>query len=331
MAHELYELSEGRKSIGYVGEVPWHGLGQQIEEDASLEVWAKQAGLDWTIDKKPLLVDLNPEAAAKKQKRNLVEYFDRVALVRSDNGQPLSIMSPRYQIVQPAEILEFYRDLIDTAGFKMDTAGSVFHGKKIWALARIGKGVKIKGDELNGYLLLSTSCDGSLATTAQFTSVRVVCNNTLTMAVDRTNNRYAIKVPHHSKFNAEEVKMELGLANNAWGQFEEEVGALIGRRLRKREAVNVLIRAMGDPELEIDEQPNLRAMAKIIELFSGEGIGADMPTAKGTAWGLLNAATQYADHSRVTRTQDSRLDSAWWGRWEMIKRRVFEECLAKAA
>lgn len=331
MAHEIYEMSEGRSSIGYVNEVPWHGLGQKINEDAPLEVWVKQAGLDWEIQKKPLLIDLNPEAVAQKKKRNLIEYFDRVALVRSDNQQPLSIMSPNYKIVQPIEILEFYRNLIATGGFKMDTAGSIFHGRKIWALAKIGKEVTIKGDKLEGYLLLSTSCDGTMATTAQFTSVRVVCNNTLTMAVNRTDKQYAVKVPHHQEFNAEEMKAELGLANNAWGQFEDEVAALIDRRLKKREAVNILVRAIGDPELCIEDQPHVKQISKIFELFDGKGVGSDMVTAKSTAWGLVNATTQFADHCRKTKSQDSRIDSAWWGQWETIKRRVYEECLLKAA
>ena len=320
MAHELYTLADGSQSIGYVGKVPWHGLGQQIPENTPLEQWPVLAGLNWGIERQSLF--FGPEGKA---------VDSMVALVRSDSGLPLSFMSDRYQVVQPKEILEFYRDLIDAGGFKMHTAGSMFNGKKVWALAEIGKGVTIKGDHLDGYLLLSTSCDGSLATTAQFTTVRVVCNNTLTMAVNRTDNRYAVKVPHHSKFNAEMVKEELGLANNAWNQFEEDVQAMISRKIRKRDAIMALIRIMGEPGISIEEQTNVITIKKVFDLFDGNGRGSDLETAKGTAWGLVNAVTQFADHERKTRTVDARMESAWFGKWEQMKRKAMSECLLLAA
>ena len=323
MAHEIYTLADGRSSIGYVGNTPWHGLGQQIPADAPLEIWAKEAGLDWEV--------LTGTPQYINQKGHVFTIPSKKALYRSDDGGFLSIMGAGYNIVQPATILEFYRNLINTAGFRMNTAGSVFGGKKIWALAEIGKSATIKGDTLNGFLLLSTSCDGSLATTAQFTTVRVVCNNTLTMAVNSTENKYAVKVPHCRQFNAEEVKEELGLVNNAWGTFEDQITSMMDRRLTRRSAVLALIRALGDDTLPIDDQPNVKTLAKIMDLFDGKGIGSDMVSAKGTAWGLLNAVTQYADHDRVTRSTDSRLDSSWWGSWEMNKRKMFDECLKLAA
>ncbi|MBN0134206.1 DUF932 domain-containing protein, partial [Pseudomonas aeruginosa] len=89
------------------------------------------------------------------------------------------------QVVQPREVLEFYRDLTQVSGYELETAGVLKGGRKFWALARTGQNTSLKGNDLvNGYLLLATSCDGTLATTATPTTVRVVCNNTLTIAVD---------------------------------------------------------------------------------------------------------------------------------------------------
>jgi phage/plasmid-like protein (TIGR03299 family) len=87
-------------------------------------------------------------------------------------------------VVQPREVLEFYRDLTEVAGYELETAGVLKAGRKFWALARTGKSAALKGnDVVNGYLLLATSCDGTLATVAMPTTVRVVCNNTLTIAL----------------------------------------------------------------------------------------------------------------------------------------------------
>ena len=97
--------------------------------------------------------------------------------------------------MQPHDVLGFYRDLVSVSGFELETAGVLKGGKKLWALARTGDEMMLSGmDQVKGYLLLATSCDGSLATTAQFTSIRVVCNNTLQMAVG--DNLGAVRVPH---------------------------------------------------------------------------------------------------------------------------------------
>ena len=119
------------------------------------------------------------------QHESEVQSFDeKSVLYRSDTGTALSVVGQRYNVVQPREILEFYRDLTEISGFELETAGVLKGGKKIWALARTGQSTSLKGNDVtNGYVLLATACDGSMATTAQFTSVRVVCNNTLAISL----------------------------------------------------------------------------------------------------------------------------------------------------
>ena len=119
-------------------------------------------------------------------------------------------MSDNFKIVQPAAVLEFFRDLTAAAGFTLETAGTLFGGKRFWALAAIGETASIAdaADKMKGYLLLSTSCDGTMATEARYTTVRVVCNNTLSAA--RTSGA-KVRVTHRSTFNADSVKKELGV------------------------------------------------------------------------------------------------------------------------
>lgn len=162
------------ESMACVNETPWHGLGNRLTPNQPLEVWLQQAGMSWNIESSPVQY---------QERDHLRQFNDAKVLYRSDSGDALSVVSPRYQVVQPREVLEFYKDLVDVGGFELETAGVLKGGRKLWALARTGQEAILKGDDLvKGYLLLATACDGTLATTAQFTSVRVVCNNTLAIA-----------------------------------------------------------------------------------------------------------------------------------------------------
>jgi hypothetical protein len=112
---------------------------------------------------------------------------DRFVLMRSDTEEALSVVSGDYQVVQPKKILEFYRDLTRQCGYSLETAGALKGGRKVWALARTGIDGSVGEDgqdQLAAYLLLATSCDKTLATTAAFTSIRVVCQNTLSFAAN---------------------------------------------------------------------------------------------------------------------------------------------------
>lgn len=325
MSHELYTLDNGKKSIGYAANtaMPWHGLGQQIPEDASLDIWSEMAGLDWEIQSQPALMQVG---------NNVIEYPARMILSRSDNGYPLAIVSDRYKVVQPADILDFYRTLIESSGFKMDTAGSLFKGKKIWALARTGDDFEIAGDRVESYLLLATACDGTLATTAQFTSVRVVCNNTLSFAVNHsdTGAEYAIKVPHHTEFDGDAVKRELAVVHDNFGMLRDQVHVLSERQVSSKETLDFFIGLLGDPSKSLEDQPQARRLSKVLDLYNGQGKGSNLVTAKGTAWGLVNAVTQYADHDRPARSTDARIDSAWFGGMHNLKLKAFNMALELA-
>jgi phage/plasmid-like protein (TIGR03299 family) len=167
------------ETMAYAGDKPWHGLGNKLATPQPIEMWKRQAGMDWMIEESEVrYITGNHTVGA------IHSFPEQKVLYRSDTKRPLAVVSKRFQVVQPEEVLEFYRDLTEHAGFELETAGVLKEGRKFWALARTGQSATLKGkDQVNGYLLLATACDGSLATTAQFTSVRVVCNNTLQIAL----------------------------------------------------------------------------------------------------------------------------------------------------
>ena len=309
------------ENMAYVNATPWHSLGNQLTENQPLEIWLREAGMAWDILDGPVLYQ-SPEG--------IQSFADNKVLYRSDTLAPLSVVSKRYQVVQPREVLEFYRDLVDLGGFKLETAGVLKGGKKLWALARTGQETLLKGnDQVKAYLLLATACDGTLATTAQFTSVRVVCNNTLQMATG--NSSGAIKVPHSTKFDPDKVKQQLGLGVSTWQHFIADIHRLSERPVNSFEARRYLVDVLGDPALYFHQQPNTKVLNQVFELYTGKGIGSNLASANSTAWGLVNAVTQFIDHERRARSPDNRLDSAWFGIGALIKQRALDEALKLAA
>ena len=314
------------ESMAFAGATPWHGLGNELSPKQPLDIWAKQAGMNWHIKEAP--VRYVTETAGHLG--NIMSYPENKVLFRSDTQEPLSVVSQRYQVVQPREILEFYRDLTEVSGFELETAGVLKGGRKFWALARTGQSGALKGNDVsNGYVLLATACDGTLATTAQFTSIRVVCNNTLAIAL--AGNTGAVKVPHNTKFDAQSVKRQLGISVSAWDDFMYRMKALSERKMKHSEVQNYFLRVFTDFNPKGAGCTNERAMAKALSLYEGAGRGAMLPSAQGTAFGLLNAVTEFVDHERRAKSSDNRLDSAWFGQGAAVKQRALELGLQLAA
>jgi phage/plasmid-like protein (TIGR03299 family) len=314
------------ETMAYVGQTPWHGLGNPLTPNQPLEVWARQAGMDWTIESSPVRF-----VAGKSAHVGSIEAFeDHKVLYRSDTHAPLSVVSNRYQVVQPREVLEFYRDLTEVSGFQLETAGVLKGGKKVWALARTGQSGMLKGkDVTRGYVLLATACDGTLATTAQFTSIRVVCNNTLTISLEK-DAKGAVRVPHSTKFDANAVKKQLGLCVSGWDAFMHKLKVLSECKVSDDEAQRFMERLFIVPT-EQGPKPSEGMVKHSLSLYHGGGRGADLPSAKHTAYGLLNAVTEFVDHQRRARSTDYRLDSAWFGHGATLKQKAFEQAIELTA
>lgn len=322
MAHLVQQMA-------YVGAEPWHGLGNRLPSKQPLEVWQQEAGMNWQINESPVRFMSDSIGSLG----SIHSFPEQKVLYRSDTKEALSVVSQRYQVVQPREVLEFYRDLTEISGYELETAGVLKGGKKFWALARTGQSTALKGnDQVNGYLLLATSCDGTLATTATPTTIRVVCNNTLTIAVNGATQ--AIKVPHSTRFDAQLVKQQLGIAVSQWDGFMYRMKTLAERKVQSHEAMNYFLRVLCDAQPvpgDVSVLSNERALKKVQSLYDGQGRGADLEAAKGTAWGLLNAVTEYVDHERRARSTEYRMDSAWFGQGAVIKQRALDTALLLAA
>lgn len=332
MTHELSIRKNGTAEMAYVGERAWHGLGQQLQQGASIEQWTEAAGMAWKI---------NRSRVRFGEGANSRIYDDAHVLFRSDTKAPLGIVSPKFKIVQPRDVLEFFRDLVAGNGFELDTAGVLFGGKRFWALASIGESAVIgHADVVGGYLLLNTGADGTTATSARFTTVRVVCNNTLSMALSE-KAKHCVTVTHRTTFNPESVKDRLGIAR---GQFLKFVTTM--RELSKvpvsASRADILTTNLFTPEIAhaesskqrqelTDKTRETRGYRQVMDLFGGKAIGSNLAGAQGTAWGWINAVTQYVDHGETgARNYDNQLNSAWFGKGDETKTRAVEIALAMA-
>lgn len=327
MAHAISIRKNGFAEMAYVGETPWHGLGQRVEEGADIDTWVKAAGMDWKLARSRVRFGEGP---------NQQVFEDRHVIFRSDTKAPLSVVSADYKIVQPRQVIEFFADLVGDNGFVLDTAGVLFDGRKLWAQAKIGASAMIVGeDEVVGRLLLATSCDGSMATSARFVTERVVCANTLGMAMNERAKR-VVSIRHSGKFVPGQFKDRLGIARQEFGVFVDAARALARVRVDNRAAqkfVSELLVSEGavTAKDERDLAANVRdsaAYRKILGLFQGSAMGGTLVSAEGTAWGVVNAVTEYVDHHAKAASASLRMDKAWFGAGDQLKTAAFSKALA---
>lgn len=313
--------TNGFAELAYVGERPWHGTGQQLIRGQTIEQWKVAAGMDWRVCRSRVRFG---EGA------NQQVMDDQHVLFRSDTKLPLGIVSDKYKVVQPGETLEFFRDLVGANGFELETAGTLFDGRRFWALAAIGEEAVVSGhDVMKGYLLCSSSADGTLATNVRNTAVRVVCNNTLTAAL---GGRAGVTITHRSRFNHEAVKDQLGLARGSFREFIVKARALAQRPIHDvaaREFVGELLLATKTVTSDsVAGAQETKQFGRIMELFRGLGRGATLGSSDGTAWGVVNAVTEYVDHHARARSASHLLNSAWFGPGEALKNAAFAKALA---
>lgn len=331
MAHELTRTQAGAYEMAYVGETPWHGLGQRLDAGATIEKWIEQAGMAWTIRKAPV------HYYQDRAQTSMVQHPDQVVLTRSDTGAPLGIVSQDYNIVQPYEVLEFFRDLVAGGGFSLETAGTMFGGKRYWALAKITEATIAGWDRIGGYLLLTTSSDGSFASEARETAIRVVCNNTISMAVAQIPGKHYVKINHRQVFNAQAIKSQLELGAEHFAAFQQYAQALSRAKVSAVVAEDFVTNLLRPVNVEAEddegqeEQRRPRGLDLILGLFDGGGMGATRKGSSGTAWGLLNAVTEYVDHHVTAKSIDHRLNRAWYGNGDKLKVAAFEQAVEQFA
>ena len=324
MAHQLTTRENGFVEFAFTGSrsAIWHGLGNELKVGAPLDEWKKSAGMDWEVFEAPVQF-----AVAGLDSHLLVP--DKKVLFRSDTNESLAVVGDKFNVVQPEQVIEFFRDLTDQHGMQLSTAGTLFGGRRFWALAETGKDDEVvDGDEVKGHLLLVTACDGSMATTAKFVSTRVVCNNTLTVAMGE-GSKQLVKVNHRSEYDPDAIKIDLGLIDEAWANMMKNLRGLASKKMSKAATEKFYKERLFDKTKSEEEQGwgVKRELERLMELATN-GTGSEF--SKGTAWGALNGATELYTHGPENGRRDP--SNLFWdsynGRLEGLKMDTYNRLIA---
>tara|TARA_R110000787_G_scaffold196152_3_gene307438 strand:- start:14233 stop:15210 length:978 start_codon:yes stop_codon:yes gene_type:complete len=323
-------MSAAVETMAYAGETPWHGLGKKVSDALTPDEMLKEAGLDWEVRRVPLVLE--------GTNAKIDSHF---ALERSSDKSILGICGKDWQPTQNKQAFSFFREFTEAGHMKMETAGSLLEGRQTWALAAIKKSFALKGkDEVGGYLLLSNPHIWGKRILAAFTTVRVVCNNTLTMAVNGAKGNSTFKMTHTNVFDEamqEKATVAMGMASKKFDEFQEAAELLATTRINDDQLCDFLKETFHPTiqyvTLNDEKVVDLlgRTAQRVREAIETQP-GADLESSKGTYWGALNAVTYLTDH-KLGRTQDNRLASAWFGTNANLKARAFETAIehAKAA
>lgn len=319
MAHELEIAQDGTASMAYVGQVPWHGLGKRVPADVSPEQMLKAANLDWDVEKVPMYYNADGGPVLTKSR----------ALIRSTDKKLLTVINDSWNPVQNRDAFDFFNDFVAAGDMEMHTAGSLRDGKMVWALAQIKESFEVfNGDKIEGFLLFSNPHEFGRSIDIRFTPIRVVCNNTHTLALNNTA-KYAVKVNHRSTFDGDEVKETLGIAKGQLQRYKEQALFLGSKKYKKETIVEYFNRVF--PSLSKDELKKQDLTKNPISRQAEEAMAVlhvqpGARFAEGSWWQAFNTVTYMADH-KLGRSQDSRLSSAWYGLNRAKKEKALELAL----
>ena len=252
MSANIYTDSTGRASFARASgtKEAWHGLGQTFDVDATLEQIAVAAGMNYELLKVALQYEFNGQT---------MTVPNRVGLVRSDTGANLATVSKRYQVHQPSQILDWFRALCDSEQWIMDTAGVLGNGAKYWAMARTTNEASIAGSRHVMNMLLATSCDGSIASIAQPTDIRVVCSNTLGFAT-RGKEGEQVRIKHSTAFDPERLHRDLATADlpASWSAYVDSMTHLAETEISPQDARDVYTELLRPQGLGLSEMREIR-------------------------------------------------------------------------
>ncbi|MFN0158341.1 MAG: DUF932 domain-containing protein [Bacteroidota bacterium] len=294
------------------GPSPWKNIGVELDNPATANEAMEAAGLNYTVVKKPLkdIPGLNyPDDAS-----------DRWAIVRTDTADVLGIVGESYEPIQNRDAFSFLDTLVDNREAIYDTAGILGRGERVWMLVKLPGGIKVRGNDLiNKYLLLSNSHDGRPSVRAKLTPIRVVCNNTLTAALQGAGEVY-IRHASSPRVDAEQALPLLRLSTSLYGQLDATFNRMALTKITNKQLHDYITTLVPDSGEREDNVTNHDIRKACLDLYES-GQGADL--SRGTVWGAFNCVTEYTDHEMGGSPAD-RLQSIWFGAGEQLKLKAFQ-------
>lgn len=325
MAHNL-STTNGKVSMAYYGQEPWHGLGQKLDAPATAAEAIVAAGLDYTVELAPLATVDGLSVSCRK------------AVVRYDTQEVLGVVGCNYQPIQNTQAFGLMDAVVADGGLKYHTAGALGKGERVWMLAKLPGHIQVKNsdDIVDKFLLLSNTHDGSSALRLFFTPIRVVCQNTLKMA-ENGGQGQGVRIKHQGNLEAKfkEAQKVLGLAQKFYDDAAEQINRLASYYPTQAQLSAYFKELYPDPQEGKDNTRALKVREELQRLFE-EGIGHDAQEIRRSSWVAFNAVSEFVDHVRPTRGVNEadrgsrRLESIWFGSGAHLKEKAWNLALEMA-
>lgn len=310
-------MSHAVESMFAVKETPWHGLGQLLDAAPTLQQGIKRGGLDWEVELRPLYLADKREVTSR-------------AVVRKSDDSILGVVGAAYEPLQNADAFSWFDPFLKNGEAELHTAGSLFNGRKIWVLAEIQKqAMKVGDDLIRKFILLSNSHDGTSSVRVGFTPIRVVCANTLRLAHgDRASK--LIRVIHNTnvKTNLELLRQAMNAANEEFEMTAAEFRKLVKRKVNEKD-LRKYARLVLDVAPEEKDEKLAGITRNTIDLLVELAKNGKGNSGK-TMWDAYNGVTEWLSYNRG-KSQDTRLDSLWFGESARINQRALEVALKMTA
>lgn len=283
------------ESMVYTREKPWHGLGTKVEEAPTSADALRLAGLDWRVEQKNIQLCGGSKVPGYK------------ANVRSTDGKVLGVVSDRYRIVQNADAFEF-TDSIIGGDVRYETAGSLNGGKKIWLLAKLPE-TEIAGDKTEPYLCFSNTHDGSGAVRVCMTPIRVVCNNTLNLALDSAKRAWSVRHTGSLQSKMHEARACLRMANRYMGALAEKADRMANTTIN-RDQLNRILDELFPVDVHTTEREK-QNIKKLRDEYMVCYFAPDLVKFRDTAWGAYNAMSDMITHNAPLRKTENYRENNW--------------------
>jgi len=276
-------MSANVETMFYVREKPWHGLGTEVQEAPTSADALVYAGLDWEVIQKDVYTGDDSRIAGYK------------ANIRSSDNTALGIVSDKYKVVQNKDAFQFTDDLLG-AGVTYETAGVLQGGRKVWMLARMPERYIIAGDEIAPYLVIMNSHDGSSGIKVAMTPVRVVCQNTLNLALSTAKRTWATKHTENVMSRVHEARDTLMLAERYMGELGRGIDALSKIKLPDRKVMEFLAEffPVTENQTEVQKRNNSRLLE---DLKSRYWEAPDLRDIGNNGYRFVNAVSDFATHA----------------------------------
>lgn len=280
-------MSANLESMFYTREKPWHGLGIQVQEAPASADALRLAGLDWNVVQEPIYTDFNEPIDGYK------------ANVRDSDRKVLGVVSDRYKVVQNTDAFSFTDELLGK-GVRYETAGSLQEGRKVWLLARLPREYIIAGERISPYLVFSNTHDGSGSVKVAVTPVRVVCNNTLNLALSTAKRSFSMIHTGNIQDKIQEAKETLFMAE----EYMDCLGIEF-EQLRRQKMTDEQVKEYIELLLPMEKEPTPIQSKNIIRLredmMKRYYDAPDLQKVGSNAYRFINAVSDFATHGSPLR------------------------------